>query len=196
MKKIILITLIFCLHSFQSYSDELEGEMQCKIKKQTVHSVNDGKTQSFSGIKDGLFVNDFFNIKYVFRDSFFYLKIFTKPKNKNIAFNITYEIDFLNPNIDFEKNKNSQYVKAIVKDERVFLHQFIKMRRNKVHIGYLGEAQTIIKRYYKSDWEGTFSENISLTDKPINTHFYSYNCTHLTEDNLDKILKSMLKINP
>ena len=65
MKRLLTIAILLLPLSAWPYEQvELNGYFSCKITKQTVWSVEDGRATVYSGYKDGLDVGDTVTVKY------------------------------------------------------------------------------------------------------------------------------------
>ena len=194
----ILFTFIFIIISPNIFASNLEGwnkwikesltpidgEMKCKITDQIVLQVKDGKPERFTGITNQPKIGDTLNFTYSSYNERIDI-ILKNQKNEYFSYNI--------PAVKGFGIKS----KVIRFENDTIGHQSFYMTEDVIGLDYsfLGINKHLnMNRYYKSDWEGVFT-NIYETQ----TQIISLDCRHKTDKieemiNLYKKYPGKLKI--
>lgn len=179
--KYFTIIFLLIMYSFSSFGKDIEGKMNCKITYQKILTVFDGKFTEFDNYKEHKKVNDFIEFSYGLssKGQFYFKNKLKIPFFTNLSFNIFSK--------ELEINKENQRIDILDKDDIFFISQQFSFKRNSIDMGYIfSEGGYHFKRYYKSDWMGSYTNLFHQGDKS-ETHTYTMNCKHLTEDVWEKI---------
>jgi len=162
----------------------IDGEMKCKITDQIVLEVKDGKPARFTGITNGPKIGDTLNFNYSsYNESIGLILKNQKKEYFNYEIPAVKGFGIKSKSIRFEKNTLSK--QSFYMDEDMIGLDFSFMGLNN-HFN--------MKRYYKTDWEGVFTQ-IYKTQTIIIT----LDCRHKTDKieemiNLYKKYPGKLKI--
>ena len=173
MKKYLIILLIY---STQIYAQSVGGEMDCTVTGNVVVATEEGKFKTYSGIEGGVEANEKLTLNYsVTSDSIFMGLKRNNPKKDTVINAYHYTKD---SNIKVEKNQDAGFiVKNIDYNHSIsFLPDYIRI---------YGFRELFLKRYYKNDWHGIYS---NVDNSNSSTHTMTFNCRH-TFDNMDEAFK-------
>ena len=162
----------------------IDGEMKCKITDQIVLQVKDGKPERFTGITNQPKIGDTLNFTY----SSYNERIKTVLKNP--------QKEYLNTQIPAVKG-NGVKSKIIRFEKDTIGHKSLYMTEDVIGLDYsiFGLNNHLnMKRYYKTDWEGIFTDIYETQ-----TIIITLDCRHQTDKigemiNLYKKYPGKLKI--
>ena len=174
MKKLILISAL--LFSFNGWAED-QGLMLCEIKSMGIEQIEDGKPKSYTNIKGREKVGDVLHFTYEADSINKLLTIVLKhPQNENALY---YSRDFPFTALEFDAfdtlfTYQGKYV------EYSFGKDFIRINdRNELRM----------RRYYKSDWQGIFTDK---NDGEEGIYYFTFDCRH-SIDLIDEVYDTILK---
>ena len=145
----------------------IDGEMKCKITNQIVLEVKDGKPALFSFVTGEPKIGDRLNFTYSsFNER---IKIILKNQKK----------EYFNNNIPAVKG-NGVKSKVIRFEEDTSVQQSLYMTEDMIgyDFSFLGlDNHLNMKRYYKNDWEGVFTQIYETQ-----TQIISLDCRHISDE--------------
>ena len=154
---------------------EIQGEMKCKVKDQIILATEDGKSKRYLGVKDSFNTGDTIFLTYK------YTEYFNVP-NYLLRFNLE---DKLRDEILIFMSENNRHSSPF--HTVSFSSDSILIRRPFGH-------SLSLKRYYKNDWEGMYSE---VSNSEMSSHIALLDCRN-QEGTLEEIIeayKNRPKIN-
>ncbi|MGR3662329.1 MAG: hypothetical protein ACU0CA_14285 [Paracoccaceae bacterium] len=175
MKKYFIATAVVIVlatsTSFAADHDIVEGKMDCTVKSNQVIGVEEGLPKTYSGIKDGIEVNDVLQFTYEFAPLGKSLYIYLKD---NIRDRIIIEKRIEDDEIR-DRSENQIYAgTTILSGALSFGRDFIFVENVYGNLN--------LQRYYKGDWEGLGTMLVGKTSVQI----YTLDCRHVT-DKIDEV---------
>ena len=165
--------LVGVIISTHSLSADIEGMFNCKIERQTLWSIIDGKVTVFSGYsnrpKNGEYIKFRYGIKrgsiFFVNNQLFFQRIFVDDAKK-----------FGNNNVQVIKSSNS-FDAMEFQDSSVYAGSPVNQIR--------------LERYYKSDWHGLLTSVDKQSGIPdLSQWTVAMTCRHVT-DRIDQVMQTL-----
>jgi hypothetical protein len=173
MKRYLILLLIV---TNQVFAQSVVGEMDCTVTGNVVVATEEGKFKTYSGIEGGVEANEKLTLSYDVTSNSIFLGLKRNNSKKDTVINAYYNTKESKTRV--EKNHDGGF---IVK-EKDYNHS-ISFLPDYIRINEFREL--FLKRYYKNDWHGIYS-NVNNSDS--STHTMTFNCRH-TFDNMDEAFK-------
>jgi hypothetical protein len=173
MKKIPRVFFILVAtaisHSSIAYSQQISGELSCKITGSSVISSEEGKFQRYSHINDGVKDNDSTILKYTFSKNSVHMRMGHSTEKEKYV--ISSYISITDPDTRFEQ-KNQLLILSGKHDQISFSGDYIRIENI--------FGRLFLKRYYKNDWHGIFTY---LSVLELTAQSLTFNCRHYNDKN-------------
>ena len=181
MKKITSIFFLIFFISLESAAEQT-FYLSCKVLDQNIYSMNEGKSEKFSGFKEGIKQGETFSVKF---DYF--------PGEETFGFRVTIPGEVHGHDFD-------TYLYMYTMDVTLESAQGIQFgswnSSKRLHVGY--DFMTFrdefnfydFRRYYKNDWQLLFFDRGDV----INFYTGTANCMGMP-NTYDEVLKSMQEIH-
>ncbi len=179
----IIVTLIFLFSGLQAHAN-VSGSISCVVKSNTVISISEGVTKKYTGFEDRFEVGD----KLIFEYSAYRLRLDRPTK-------------FLYCSLE-DKIRNDEAMGAMHStgfdpkyDAKIYSNGLEVTSKNSVgeNIGF-GEdliicegvgGDLLLRRYYKSDYEGIFTSSPAPID--LTAQVVTFDCRTI-ENNIQKVI--------
>jgi len=173
MYKLLLLIVFF---SNQAYAQSADGAMDCTVTGNVVVASEEGKFKTYSSIEGGVKANEKVILRYTVGSESIYIGLERINAEKTIIINSFKPFSAVG--ITANKGKDGGF---ILTDTRYdtgisFLPDYIRINEN---------GELFVKRYYKNDWHGIFS-NVDYINNSTQT--LTLNCRH-TNDRMDAAFK-------
>lgn len=181
MKKLIVSFYLLAFTPFSFAIETTEGSMKCKILESSVINVEDGKVITYSGINEKVSKGDEFTFiyRYAKYNDQTMTFMFELPPKKILFF-----FDFISFDLDELSYFNQKSSLALFSDE--LNTRSSSFSQNYIRVLTEHGQEIRLKRYYKGDWQGTYSEFKGLM---VESHFF----TCMSES--DKVSDVVNKLN-
>jgi hypothetical protein len=173
MKIIIFLTLLIA--SLGCKAQSADGSMDCKITGNVVVSSEEGKFKTYSSIEGGVKVNEKVTLNYKVSDNGIYIGLNREINEKNIIIN-----NYLTTDQPKTTAKNASG--GFIIEESAYNHS-VSFMPDYIRINSFGEF--VLRRYYKNDWHGIFSNTMSAD---LTTQTITFDCRH-TKDKMNEAFK-------
>ena len=186
MEKITSIFFLMFFISLESLADQT-FYLSCKVLDQNIYSMNEGKSEKFSGFKKGIKQGEIFTVEFDYSplESGFELFVTIPGELHGYNFdnyNFNNRIYINNFDVTYEREVGIRFDKGdLLNSQRLYVG-FDKMTFKDDFSSY------DFKRYYKNDWQLLFFYG-DLT----NFHTGTANCMGMP-NTYDEVLKSMQEI--
>jgi hypothetical protein len=178
MKKYLIILLIY---STQIYAQSVGGEMDCTVTGNVVVATEEGKFKTYSGIEGGVEANEKLTFSYDVTNNSIFMGLKRNNSKKDTVINAYYYSKDSKTKIEKYKDGGFVVTEKDYNHSISFLPDYIRIN---------GFRELFLKRYYKNDWHGIYS-NVDNTSS--STHTMTFNCRH-TFDNMDEAFKKFTDI--
>ena len=194
MSKVILIGALLTSFSAFSFAQAIEGTMRCVIKEQSIQQINDGKAASYSSYSGDLKVGDSFWLTYGLSNGNVFKVDMGEGLERDSSFNLQLKVGVPKSKAHIYVSEQTPYISIIDKpNDGAFIHTYLTLRKDMFELGYVGESILSLRRYYKDDWMGVYTQQTALLASPIIAHTYSFDCKHSTKDNYLEIFETFKK---
>jgi len=168
--KTIMTAALMLLITVPSMAAEIKGSMTCKVKYNTVISVEDGLTNIHSSYRNGLKINDKFELHYMLTGDKFRIDRFGSGLNGSI---VKFHFGSLSTNAMFTSFPR---MPIEILDDRFGTKLIMGPDVLKIE-GPAGSLQ--LYRYFKSDWNALVH---ARSYDRIESQIYTLNCRHLIDE--------------
>ena len=183
MEKIISIFFLMFFISLESLADQT-FYLSCKVLDQNIYSMNEGKSEKFSGFKKGIKQGETFRVKF---DYF--------PREITFGFRVTIPGEVHGYNFDNDIYMNNLDVTYELEEGIRFDSESV-LNSKRLYVGF--DVMTFkddsnfydFRRYYKNDWQLLFFDRGDVT----NFYTGTANCMGMP-NTYDEVLKSMQEIH-
>lgn len=182
-KRLTVLIVLLGLGSFSNFllTQEFPSNMKrfkfslsCKVLDQTITTIEDGKSKKFGFYKDGLMTGDSFTITWEYWVN--YPVVIDKDghaEGERLYIDYSPNFDYLNG--QFNRNREDvQVFTSLARDKYVIKKSYIRLVRDMA----TGVRTLILSRYYKNDWQLSFSRHSYNGEKWI----LNGNCMNMPKD--------------
>jgi hypothetical protein len=174
----IIICTAFSINA-EPTSKSIKGKMDCRVTGNFVIASEEGKLKQYSGMKDGVELNEQINLIYSASKGSLYASLERPKKQKNnIVINVYFNLD--DTETQGEKSKRGVILKNNL-GELSFLDDYIRINSL--------SGSLYLRRYYKNDWHGIYAR---IFGPDTFTHTITLDCRH-TEDRMEEALTELNK---
>jgi hypothetical protein len=173
MKKYLIVLSIY---SSQVYAQIESGSMDCTVTGNVVVASEEGKFKTYSGIEGGVDANEKLTLSYDVTSDSIFMGLKRNNSKKDTVINAYYSTKDSKTKV--ERNQDG----GLILSEKIYNHG-VSFLPDYIRIKDFREL--FLKRYYKNDWHGIYSNVDYLNNR---THTLTFNCRH-TLDNMDAALK-------
>ena len=173
MKQLLLLIVFL---SNQAHAQSADGAMDCTVTGNVVVASEEGKFKTYSSIQGGVKANEKVILRYTVRSNTVYIGLERLVAEKTIIISTYKSTDDLNTTAENKRGEGFILTETKYDTGLSFLPNYIRIKEH---------GELFIKRYYKNDWHGIFSDVDYLNNS---TQTLTLNCRH-TNDKMDAAFK-------
>ena len=187
MKKLILISAL--LFSFNGWAEDVNGSMRCVIKDQIIIEIEDGVTTRYSSIEIKPKKGDSIPFTYEYDEQSSELSLMLGKVGEGF---FLYTYDTTTTQSNEASIETLEKMTGMNVPKRYFVYSgsspnisSFSMNDDSISADRLNLWNLSLKRYFKNDWNGIFTETVSDA-----THIVAFDCRQ-TSNRLDELLEAL-----
>lgn len=188
--RIILSAIVLIITLATNVGANVEGQMNCNVKSNSVTTIEEGKYKEFSGYEDSFAVGD--DLIIIYKEMRGNFTVTMEDPVRGDQF-MTADVNKNFPERSFHEPKYSEGILVRSKND-LFNPRFItsspefemSIFANSEIISASNNLSSIeLRRYYKNDWQGVFFNKVKLK-----LQIATLDCRH-TKDSLNTFIKAL-----